>query len=228
MPEAVASNSTPMPEGQRPLHDAFDLIIALEASADTFHALGEMVARQLEQVDERMSIGLGFLFRREVSDLEESLSGLRRLYQALHVADRATADMAEAMEEQAADAVDFGRVDWPDLWNAVRDLTADVMQRAGMMVPADKAYAMWTDSQVEKLEHYTAENFEQIMTMLDGSRDPFEAGGLLPWLEVRFMRRLRMEPDNVFAAPVLERSSVQRIMDRLTTKEDQVRNVNEI
>lgn len=229
MPEAVDSNSTRMPEGQRQ-PSAFDLLTALEDTATAFHALGELAARQLDDVDDRLSSGFSYLFRREVEELRDIHTGLHQLQRALHVADWTSADMAEAVAavvEPSEETEAVSRDAWPEYWDMVRDTTLHVLRRAGVSLPDEDDFALWSDEHMETLNRFTAENFGQVMAMLDGSRNAFEAGGLLPWLELKFMRKFGMEPSGDLAATLaIERSSVQRIMDRLTTREDQARNVS--
>lgn len=225
MPEAVASNSTPMSEGQR--HPtAFDLLTALEDTAAAFHALGELAARQLDEVDDRLSSGFSYLFRREVDELRDIHTGLHQLQRALHVADWSSADMADAVAAvvEPAEPEGVDRSAWPEYWDMVRDTTLHVLRSAGVSFPDEDDFALWSEDHMATLDRFTAENFGHVMAMLDGSRNPFEAGGLLPWLELKFMRKFHMEPSGDLAATLaIEGSSVQRIMDRLTTKKDQAR-----
>ncbi|KGD95690.1 hypothetical protein [Rhizobium sp. YS-1r] len=120
MPEAVDSNSIPMPEGQP---DDFTAVLNL-TGALAYTLIEMMITARLEK---------------------------------------------RAAEAAPADA----RVTiWPELFNHVERIVADVYADHGLDLP-EPGHG-----------RPTSQYYHKLLRKLEGSRDPFEAGMLLPWLEI--------------------------------------------
>ena len=233
MPEAVASNSIPLFERQP--SENLDVLASLDAEIDRLESLHYLTTLAFSYVYEKpIAAGMKGMLRHEV----ERLRGLAALI-------REKRPMPAASPRFAGSKVSI----WPELFVKVRNVVIDVFRDAGRELPEGDE-ASWDDEGgvVREIVTMTSAYHNELLAALGGSRDAFEAGSMLPWIELRIRREVGVEtekaatndtlslrdriilekmregvsPSDLSQALSLRRGAVDRVIARLTERQDGV------
>lgn len=200
MPEAVASNSRPVPERQPSEWTPSGILDALCEAEDAIYALGDMAVFDMERNgDQKVAAGFSYLIRRETEELGAIRKALRDLLLKTpqgHL-DRAKAGMKPAI--------------WSELFLKVSSIVRQAMADAGRHVPEENAL-IWSDEDNSDAFRVSLTRYQLIIDRLAGSDDPFEAGSLLPWAELLIRKEFGSLPQAISAEPVSPKSMRDQVI----------------
>jgi hypothetical protein len=183
MPEAVASNSIPMPEGQHPFNTD------LTAFSDTIHelqALTIMLSSLLATSSlESQASGISGLFQRQLSDLD-------KIYEAVKSDLSKPAERAITATEkpkQSSINVQF------KLYNHILDLIKTIRIETGEPVYA--THEEWPEALQKTIVDLAQSYVDKVLNKMEDKTNEMEAGSLLPWIEAIIRRELLTEKPSV-------------------------------
>jgi hypothetical protein len=209
MPEAVASNSIPVSNGQpliglsSILSDQFDDVDSMLKAFSTMNSL------LLESGEDHSDQSYGvFLIHRLI---------MARLTEVADMAKAGVRVVKEAEKVAAEYNVGLGddRGLWIELVDKVGDLVTNALIDAGIELDGDDVISWPKDLQKRHFD-LTLCHYKKMMEKVNRSRDPLEVGSLLPWLELMIRRE-------VLGDDATKQAAVDRIIERVTEVEGDAR-----
>lgn len=155
--------------------------LMLEALAES-----ACLAIEADALPDHFSAGLAELFRRALSEFDELSDKLFSL-----VMQGSSQSRPNTLNDKKHDPTI-----WTELMGRVASIVRNVMADAGAHVPEDD-FSEWSEAASDQYFSLMANHYNNLMEKLDGVRDPFEAGSLLPWVEMAIRREIGIEPDHI-------------------------------